>query len=73
MSAPGGQKRKDLEEKGEPMRLSLLGVANGASEKLMQVEVNQHFPFAFNGAADDHKIYAKLKGKRSALAGTGAD
>ena len=38
-----------------------LCVANGASWGLMAVEINQHFTFTFNGAADDAIVYAKLK------------
>ena len=38
-----------------------LCVANGASWGLMEEKVNQHFPFTFNGAADDPAVYAKLK------------
>ena len=36
-------------------------VANGASWGLMLERTNQHFPFTFNGAADDAVVYAKLK------------
>ena len=36
-------------------------VVNGASWGLMEVEINQHFPFEFNGARDDLTVYAKLK------------
>jgi len=38
-----------------------LCVANGASWGLMQAEVNQYFPFTFNGHNDDPPVYAKLK------------
>jgi len=38
-----------------------LCVANGASWGLMADEINQHFPFAFRGAADDSLVYTKLK------------
>ncbi len=36
-------------------------VAKGASWGLMLEQVNQHYPFAFRGAADDPLVYAKLK------------
>ncbi len=36
-------------------------VAHGASWGLMLVDPNQHFPFTFQGAADDPVVYAKLK------------
>jgi CubicO group peptidase (beta-lactamase class C family) len=36
-------------------------VANGASWGLMVEKVNQHYPFAFRGAADDEAVYAALK------------
>jgi CubicO group peptidase (beta-lactamase class C family) len=36
-------------------------VANGASWGLMAEKVNQHYPFAFRGAADDEAVYAALK------------
>jgi CubicO group peptidase (beta-lactamase class C family) len=36
-------------------------VANGASWGLMLEKVNQHYPFAFQGPADDAMIYAALK------------
>jgi hypothetical protein len=37
-----------------------LCVANGASWGLMLQRLNQHFPFTFNGAADDPVIYRTL-------------
>ena len=37
-----------------------LCVANGASWGFMHVEVNQHFPFTFQGAADDVAVYAAM-------------
>ncbi|MBE0542618.1 MAG: serine hydrolase [Verrucomicrobia bacterium] len=37
-----------------------LSVANGASWGLMLQRLNQHFPFTFNGAADDSLIYRTL-------------
>ncbi|HOW73656.1 MAG TPA: serine hydrolase [Candidatus Paceibacterota bacterium] len=36
-------------------------VAHGASYGLMLEKLNQHYPFAFNGAADDPVFYAKLR------------
>ncbi len=36
-------------------------VANRASWGFMQVEVNQHYPFTFQGAADDPEVYASLQ------------
>ncbi len=38
-----------------------LSVANGASWGFMHVEVNQHHPFAFRGAADDPEVYAAIR------------
>ena len=38
-----------------------LSVANGASWGFMLLEVNQHFPFAFEGPADDPKVYAAIE------------
>lgn len=38
-----------------------LSVATGASWGLMLQQTNQHFPFTFNGPADDATVYAKLK------------
>jgi CubicO group peptidase (beta-lactamase class C family) len=42
-------------------RAAELCVANGASWGLMLEKVNQHFPFTFQGAADDPVVYAALK------------
>ena len=42
-------------------RAAELCVTNGASWGLMAEKINQHFPFTFNGAADDPIVYAKLK------------
>jgi CubicO group peptidase (beta-lactamase class C family) len=36
-------------------------VANGASWGLMLVEINQHYPFTFQGPADDPEVYAAIK------------
>lgn len=36
-------------------------VANGASWGLMAEKVNQHYPFAFQGTADDPAVYAALE------------
>ncbi len=38
-----------------------LCIANGASWGLMLEKLNQHFPFTFQGAADDPLVYATLK------------
>jgi prenyltransferase beta subunit len=38
-----------------------LCVANGASWGLMLEKRNQHFPFAFHGAADDPRVYATFR------------
>ncbi|MCP5117682.1 MAG: hypothetical protein GY953_43220, partial [bacterium] len=38
-----------------------LSVANGASWGYMNVEVNQHYPFRFNGADDDPEVYSMLR------------
>jgi CubicO group peptidase (beta-lactamase class C family) len=42
-------------------RAAAVCVANGASWGLMAEKVNQHYPFAFGGAADDKAVYAALK------------
>ena len=42
-------------------RAAGLCVENGASWGLMAEAVNQHFPFRFDGEADDPVVYAKLK------------
>ncbi len=42
-------------------RAAELCVANGASWGLMQVGVNQHFPFTFQGVADDPEVYAAIQ------------
>jgi CubicO group peptidase (beta-lactamase class C family) len=42
-------------------RAAVVCVANGASWGLMAEKVNQHYPFAFRGAADDKAVYAALK------------
>ncbi len=42
-------------------RAAELCVANGASWGLMVEKVNQHYPFRFQGAADDEVVYAALK------------
>jgi CubicO group peptidase (beta-lactamase class C family) len=65
---------KALEEFGKPVvcnedakvgeagaKAAELCVANGASWGLMAEKVNQHYPFAFRGAADDAAVYAALK------------
>jgi hypothetical protein len=65
---------KALKELGKPVvcnedakvgeagaRAAAVCVANGASWGLMAEKVNQHYPFAFQGAADDEAVYAALK------------
>jgi murein DD-endopeptidase MepM/ murein hydrolase activator NlpD len=42
-------------------RAAELSVANGASWGLMLVEVNQHLPFTFQGAADDPQVYTAIE------------
>lgn len=42
-------------------RAAELCVGNGASWGYMAEKVNQHFPFQFEGPADDPPVYAKLK------------
>jgi hypothetical protein len=42
-------------------RAAAVCVANGASWGLMAEKVNQHYPFAFRGAADDKAVYAAFK------------
>jgi CubicO group peptidase (beta-lactamase class C family) len=42
-------------------RAAAVCVANGASWGLVAEKVNQHYPFAFRGAADDEAVYAALK------------
>jgi CubicO group peptidase (beta-lactamase class C family) len=42
-------------------RAAAVCVAHGASWGLMAEKVNQHYPFAFRGAADDEAVYAALK------------
>jgi hypothetical protein len=52
---------EDAKVGAQGAKAAKLCVANGASWGLMAVEINQHFPFTFNGAADDAIVYAKLK------------
>jgi CubicO group peptidase (beta-lactamase class C family) len=42
-------------------RAAGISVANGASWGFMALKANQHYPFAFNGAADDPAVYAALR------------
>jgi len=44
-------------------------VAHGVSYGLMLEKLNQHYPFAFNGPADDPIFYAKLKALTTASNG----
>jgi CubicO group peptidase (beta-lactamase class C family) len=50
----------------EGARAAQACVANGASWGFMHVEVNQHFPFTFEGAADDPEVYAAIRRMTSA-------
>jgi CubicO group peptidase (beta-lactamase class C family) len=52
---------EDAKVGAQGAKAAKLCVANGASWGLMAVEINQHFPFTFRGAADDSLVYAKLK------------
>jgi hypothetical protein len=65
---------KALEEFGKPVvcnedtkigtagaKAAELCVAHGASWGIMLLKVNQHYPFAFRGAADDAVVYAALQ------------
>jgi CubicO group peptidase (beta-lactamase class C family) len=45
----------------EGAKAAELCVANGASWGFMHVQVNQHHPFTFEGAADDPQVYAAIK------------
>ncbi len=59
---------------GEPgAKAAELCVANGASWGLMLEKLNQHFPFTFNGAADDTVVYATLKRLAAANPGSNAN
>jgi hypothetical protein len=51
------------------VRAAELCVANRASWGFMTEKVNQHFPFRFQGAADDPAVYRKLKELADAPAG----
>ena len=52
----------------EGARACEVSVANGISWGLMLVELNQHFPFTFRGAADDPQVYAALRRATSSVA-----
>ncbi len=52
---------EDVKTGEEGVAAAKLSVASGASWGLMLERANQHFPFTFNGAADDAIVYAKLK------------
>lgn len=52
---------EDDKQGGAAARAVELAVSNGASWGLMLEKHNQHFPFAFDGAADDPIVYSKLK------------
>lgn len=52
---------EDAKSGGEAARAAEACVRLGASYGLMLEERNQHFPFRFDGAADDPVFYAKLR------------
>ncbi|MBM4028812.1 MAG: DUF1593 domain-containing protein, partial [Planctomycetes bacterium] len=52
---------EDVKVGKEGARAAELCVENGASWGLMLAEVNQHYPFKFQGAADDPEVYAAIK------------
>jgi hypothetical protein len=52
---------EDVKIGEEGARAAELCVETGASWGLMQADVNQHYPFTFQGAADDPEVYAALK------------
>jgi hypothetical protein len=52
---------EDAKAGAEAARAAEVSVANGASWGLMLEKHNQHYPFTFNGAADDPVVYAQLK------------
>jgi len=52
---------EDAKSGEEAARAAEACAAAGASYGLMLEKVNQHFPFAFTGAADDPVFYARLK------------
>jgi CubicO group peptidase (beta-lactamase class C family) len=45
----------------EGAHAAALCVTKGASWGLMLVEINQHYPFTFQGAADDPEVYAAIR------------
>ncbi len=59
---------EDAKTGEEGAKAAAAAVASGASWGFMANEVNQRFPFAFNGAADDPIVYAKLEELTSARA-----
>ncbi|MCL5279883.1 MAG: DUF1593 domain-containing protein [Planctomycetes bacterium] len=52
---------EDTKEGAAGAQAAEVCVANGASWGLMLVEINQHFPFTFKGAADDPEVYAAIQ------------
>lgn len=52
---------EDLKPGEEGAEAARLCVEHGASWGIMELEVNQKYPFEFNGAADDPVVYAALK------------
>lgn len=52
---------EDQKAGADAARTAEICVAHHVSWGLMLEKLNQHFPFTFNGAADDPIVYAKLK------------
>ena len=52
---------EDTKEREAGAKAAELCVGNGASWGMMLQETNQHFPFSFEGVADDPVVYAKLR------------
>ena len=52
---------EDPKAGSEGARAASLCVANGASWGFMLVEVNQHYPFIFEGPQDDPEVYAAIR------------
>jgi CubicO group peptidase (beta-lactamase class C family)/murein DD-endopeptidase MepM/ murein hydrolase activator NlpD len=52
---------EDTKVGGQGAKAAEVCVGNGTSWGFMLVEVNQHFPFTFRGAADDPEVYAAIQ------------
>ncbi len=52
---------EDAKVGADGAKIAELCVAHGVSWGFMAEKVNQHFPFAFRGAADDPPVYAAIK------------